>query len=219
LSIKKIVQSFQEELDEKDRVREEVLSNSRTVIRLSKQAVMATHRGELAEAERILGQALKSIDQIRGSSSKHQEFFYHGAVTAAFQEYAEAQTFYKLVKEGEFLNPKDFGIPTIPYLLGLADIVGELRRRALDRLRIGDLDGAEKCLQTMEGIYSELVSLGSVYHVASNLRRKCDVARRLIEETRGDVTLEARRDILKRSLENLEKRMAEKSKSPSSPEK
>lgn len=211
MSIKEIVQSFQEELDEKDRIREEVLLNSRTAIRLSKQAVMATHRGELAEAEKILNQALKSLNQIRGSSSKHQELFYHGAVTAAFQEYAEAQTFYKLVKEGELLDPKDFGIPTIPYLLGLADMVGELRRRALDRLRIGDLEGGEKCLQTMEDIYTELISLKSVYNLASSLRRKCDVARQLIEATRGDITVETRRDVLKRSLEDLEKRMAEKS--------
>ena len=214
MSIKEIVQSFQKELDEKDRIREEVLSNSRTVIRLSKQAVMATHRGELAEAEKILDQALKSLDQIRESSSKHQELFYHGAVTAAFQEYAEAQTFYKIVKEGEFLDPKDFDIPTIPYLLGLADMVGELRRRALDRLRIGDLEGAEKCLQTMEDIYAELMSLVSVYHLASGLRRKCDVARRLIEATRGEVTVETRRSVLKRSLEGLEKRIAEKSENP-----
>jgi len=71
----------------------------------------------------------------------------------------------------------------------------------------------------MESIYSELVSLGSVYHVASNLRRKCDIARRLIEETRGDVTLEARRDVLKRSLDDLEKRMAEKNSDSSSSEK
>lgn len=213
MSIKKIVQSFKKELDEKDRVREEVLLDSRTVIRLSKQAVMATHRSELAEAEKILDQALKSLDQIRESSSKHQELFYHGAVTTAFQEYAEAQTFYKLVKEGKFLKPKDFGIPTIPYILGLADMVGELRRRALDRLRIGDLEGAEKCLQTMENIYAELISLGSVYHLASKLRRKCDVARRLIEATRGDVTVETRRSILKKSLEDLEKRMTEKRKS------
>jgi len=212
LSIKKIIQSFQEELDEKYRIREEVLLNSRTIIRLSKQAVMATHRGEVAEAEKILGQALKSLDQIRESSSKHQELFYHGAVTAAFQEYAEAQTFYKFVKEGEFLDPKDFDIPTIPYLLGLGDVVGELRRRALDRLRVGDLEGAEGCLQTMENIYTELISLGSVYNLASSLRRKCDVARRLIEATRGEVTVETRRSVLKRSLEDLEKRMAEKRK-------
>jgi len=212
LSIKEIVQGFQKELDEKDRVREGVLSNSRTVVRLSKQAVMATHRGELAEAEKILDQALKSLDQIRESSSKYQELFYHGAVTVAFQEYAEAQIFYRLVKDGDFLDPKEFGIPAIPYLLGVADMVGELRRRALDRLRIGDLEGAEKCLQTMENIYAELISLKSVYNLASNLRRKCDVARHLIEATRGEVTVETRNSILKKSLEDLEKRITEKSK-------
>ena len=214
MSIKEIVQGFQKELDEKDRIREEVLSNSRTAVRLSKQAVMATHRGELAEAEKILDQALKSLDQIRESSSKYQELFYHGAVTVAFQEYAEAQTFYNFVKNGEFLDPKEFGIPTIPYLLGVADMVGELRRRALDRLRIGDLEGAETCLQMMEDIYTELISLKSVYNLASNLRRKCDVARHLIEATRGEVTVETRNSVLKKSLEDLEKKITEKSKNP-----
>ncbi len=209
MSIKGIVQSLQKDLDEKDEVREDVLSNSRAAIRLSKQAVMAAHRGELSEAEEMLGQALRLLNHIRDRSSKHREFFYHGAVTAAFQEYAEARTFYELVKEGDFLDPRDFGIPIVPYLLGLADVIGELRRRALDHLRAGDLRGSEKCLRIMEDIYSELISLRSVYNLAPSLRKKCDIARRLIEATRRDITVETRMSVLRMSLEGLEKRVPE----------
>jgi len=42
------------------------------------------------------------------------------------------------------------------------------------------------------------------------LRRKCDVARRIIETTRGDVTVEVRRSSLERSIKGLEKILGRK---------
>jgi predicted translin family RNA/ssDNA-binding protein len=39
----------------------------------------------------------------------------------------------------------------------------------------------------------------------SGLRRKCDVARRVIEATRGDVTAEVRRSILNNAMRELQK--------------
>jgi predicted translin family RNA/ssDNA-binding protein len=44
------------------------------------------------------------------------------------------------------------------------------------------------------------------------LRRKCDVARRIIETTRGDITIEARRDQLEESIRKLEKILGRKRK-------
>jgi predicted translin family RNA/ssDNA-binding protein len=38
----------------------------------------------------------------------------------------------------------------------------------------------------------------------SELRHKTDIARRIVETTRGDVTIEVRRSSLERSIEKLE---------------
>jgi translin len=98
-------------------------------------------------------------------------------------------------------------VPTPQYLLGLADAIGEFRRRALDSLRKRRLRQAEKCLQIMDDIYVELVSLEEAYNVVHELRRKCDIARRLIELTMGEITTEVRRSSLEKSIKLLEKRI------------
>ena len=59
----------------------------------------------------------------------------------------------------EFVSAEDLGIPADDYVLGLADVVGELRRLTLDALREGDVKKAEKYLETMDEIYIELLAL------------------------------------------------------------
>ena len=56
----------------------------------------------------------------------------------------------------------------------------------------------------MEHIYSELTALDDAYIIVKGLRRKGDVARRLIEITRGDITIEVRRNALEQSISRLE---------------
>ena len=102
-------------------------------------------------------------------------------------------------------------MPSIPYVLGLMDVIGELRRRSLDSLRKGDVKTAEKCLEIMEHIYVEITVMDDAYLLVPGLRRKCDIARGVIEITRGDVTMETRRSSLERSIEEL-KRIVEKEK-------
>ena len=54
--------------------------------------------------------------------------------------------------------------------------------------------------------------MDEAYMLVSGLRRKCDVARRIIEATRGDVTIEARRDSLEQSIRKLERILGRKRK-------
>ena len=99
-------------------------------------------------------------------------------------------------------------------LLGqVLHVVGEFRRRTLDSIRKGDVETAENCLQTMEHIYTELTNMDEGYLLVSGLRRKCDIARRIIESTRGDVTIETRRSSLEDSITELEKAVRRKPKS------
>jgi len=78
-------------------------------------------------------------------------------------------------------------------------------------LREADVEKAEKCLQIMDEIYTELMGMDEAYMLVPGLRRKCDIARRIIETTRGDVTQEARRSSLEKHLKRFEK-MAKKRK-------
>jgi translin len=103
------------------------------------------------------------------------------------------------------------------FVLGLADVVGEFRRLALDALREGDVAKGEKCLQTMDEIYVELEALDEAYMLVPGLRRKNDISRRIIESTRGDITQEVRRKVLEDRLRSFEQALEEKKSSKGQP--
>ncbi|MBE0512925.1 hypothetical protein IBX38_07735 [Candidatus Bathyarchaeota archaeon] len=210
--MKSILEKIQEELRKREGVREEVQKDMRRATRLSKQAILFTHQERFEDAKNLLEEASRIFSKLREASKGHPDLFHSGLVSAAFEEYAEAYTLLMLIEEDRFIGPEELGIPVISYVLGLGDVVGELRRRALDSIRKGKVEAAEKCLETMEHIYSELSAMDDAYLLVSGLRRKCDVARRLIEITRGDVTIEARRSALERSILKLEETIDKKKK-------
>jgi translin len=212
LSLKPLLGKIQEELREKEEVREKVQTAMRRATRLSKQAILFTHQERPRDAKKLLKEAGELFTELLETAKDHPDMVYMGMVDAAFQEYAEAQTLLHLIEENRFIDPTELGVPAVSYVLGLADVIGELRRRALDSLRKGDVKTAENCLQTMEHIYVELMSLDEAYMLVPGLRRKSDIARHIIEATRGDVTIEARRSSLEECIKNLEKIVKSKKK-------
>jgi len=212
VSLKSLLNKIQEELKKKEEVREEVQKDMRKATSLSKQAILFSHQERFEDARKFLEEAGKLFAKLREVSRDHPDLVYTGLVSVAFEEYAEAQTLLTLIEENRFIDPDELRIPAVSYVLGLGDVIGELRRRALDLLRRGNVEMAEKCLERMEHIYSELMAMNDAYLLVPGLRRKCDVARRVIEITRGDVTIEARRSSLERSIQRLEKTVGKKRK-------
>lgn len=205
MQLKTILNRIEKEVEEREDAKEKLYEAMRMATRLSKRAIFSVHKGRFEEAKKTLREAKTLFAKLHDIPETHQRLVYAGIVDAAFQEYTEAQVFLKLAEDGSFVGPEEIGAPATSYLLGLADVVGELRRRALDSLREGDAEEAEKSLEMMELIYDELVGMDKAMHTVSELRRKCDVARRIVEATRGDVTIEVRRDSLERSILRLEK--------------
>ncbi len=212
VSLRSFLRGIEEELKKRDEVHGMVQGDMRKVLRLSKQAILSVHQGRFDDARSSLEEADGLFAKLKDVSKDHPNLVYTGLVDAAFEEYAEARTFLRLVEDGRFVNPRKLGVPSVPYVLGLADVIGEFRRRALDSLRRGDVEAAEDCLRVMEEIYAELTAMDEAYFLVPGLRRKCDVARRVIESTRGDVTIEARRSSLERSIRGLEETLKEKGK-------
>lgn len=205
--LKKILCEIEKELMEREEIKDELYNVMRKATRLSKQAIFLVHKGQFKEAEKLLKETKKLFTKLHEVPVVHQKLVHVGIVNSAFQEFAEAKIFLKLVQDGKFVSPRKTGVPSTSYLLGLADVVGELRRRALDSLRKGDVKIAEKSLEIMELLYNELMVMDETLHIVSELRRKLDVARRIIEATRGDVTIEVRRSSLEHSIKGLEKLM------------
>jgi translin len=205
VSLKDILAKIQDELTEKDQVREELYRDMRKATRLSKQAIQVTHQERFDDAKALLDEAKTIFEKLQKTAENVPHILYSGSVGAAFEEHAEAQILLTLIQEDRFVTPKEIMVPATPYLLSLGDVIGELRRRALNLIRRGDVKDAENCLEKMEQIYGELTALDDAYIIVKGLRRKGDVARHLIEVTRGDITIEVRRNALEQSISKLEK--------------
>jgi translin len=106
------------------------------------------------------------------------------------------------LKERRVASLKEIGVESMPYILGVLDLIGELRRVALNHLRRGKSNEADKTLKTMEELYENLMSLDHTA-IVPTFRVKADATRRIIESTRGDVITEIRRMSLEESIRSL----------------
>ena len=203
-------ETLRKELDSKTASRDRGLASSRSAIRSCGNAIRALHRYETDVATGLLDEAQSHVDESRAALAEHPDVLYAGFLQDAEKELAEARITFALVTSGSLPTPEDVGVPVAPYLKGMAEAIGELRRHILDLMRHGELKRCEDLLASMDDIYHLLVSMDYPDGITHGLRRLTDVARSIIERTRGDFTTSTIQSALQRSLEehasNLEAR-------------
>ena len=148
-----------DELDRKNAAREQALRWSRELIRACANSIRAIHRREFGQADQLLGEANALNGQICAVLAEMGDLYWTGYVQDAQKELVEAHSIYALVRGDALPDPTRLGIAPAPFLNGLAEAVGELRRYLLDRLRRGEIEGCERVLGAMDDIYSLLVTL------------------------------------------------------------
>ena len=203
-SLETVIQEVKNELTEKNKIREDTHESMRKATSLSKQAILLIHQKKYGDAEKMVATAKEKISSLQDLAKEYPEIIYGGMFSATLQEYSEANIFLTLIKEARFVTPAEINVPSVDYVLGLADVIGEYRRLALDNLREGDVKKGEECLEIMDQVFIQLLALDEAYMLVPGLRRKSDVARRIIETTRGDITLEVRRKSLEDYLKRFE---------------
>jgi translin len=205
MSLDDVRQSVGARLDAKHRAREVGLSNARQAIRRCANAIRAVHRGDRKAADALLVEARELLDVAEATLAAHPDVYYAGFLQDAQKEYAEAQATRALVTGEPLPPPEDVGVGDAPYLNGLAEAVGELRRHLLDVLRAGDVARAGELFEAMEEIHAVLVDLDFPDAMTGGLRRSTDVARAIIERTRSDLTL----TVIQRDLADALRRRAD----------
>ncbi len=189
------------ELDSKYDARELALKNCRRIIRSSANAIRALHRGEGEAADALLSDVKALVAETEAPLSDHRDIYYAGFYYDAVKEYAEAELTRALLAGEPLPTPQDLRLDAVPYLKGLGEAVGELRRRLLDQLRRGRIEAAEGTFGRMETIIDLLTALDYPDGMTSGLRRTTDVARSLIERSRADLTMTAVQERVRRSID------------------
>lgn len=173
-------------LDGKTSARERGLSLARKVSGLSVEAIHHAHHDKLVEAEKKLGEAEKIVSELAGLLNSYPDL---GFVREAFQEFVEAKVFLSVLRGVPPPGYEELGVGPEPYLMGLADVLGELRRYTLSLLRKGCYSEAEKILGVMDGFADSLLLLRYPNAVVPGFRGKQDFVRGVVEKTRAEVTL------------------------------
>jgi translin len=198
----KDLKQIQESLTSFDEIREKMLAVSRVATRLSDWSIIQMHRNDMERAEISLKEAKEALVQIRDLVKNTPELRQTGSVLVAYQEYVEAVLLRGLLKEGKLASLKEVDVEPVPYILGILDLIGELRRVTLNHLRRGKGNEADKTLKVMEELYEAVLTLDHTA-IVPTFRVKTDAARRIIESTRGDVITEIRRMSLEEAIRDL----------------
>ncbi len=188
-SLSEILTSIRQRLDRKEELREQVLPLARQLIRESAALIKNAHRKEWNEAQNRRKVLIEAVSDLKVKLAEAPDLWFAGFVQDALKEVAEACIVYALLRDEPVPSPEDLGIDDAPYLNGLLEAMGELRRATLDAIRSEDLSTAEKFLAVMDEVYFEAMTFDQADAVTQGARRRTDALRAILERTRSDITL------------------------------
>jgi translin len=207
MNIDQLVAGCVAQIEASHGAREQAIGASRALIRQCANSIRAAHRGEFAEAERLLGEAGETVARIAAATAGQPDIRFAGYTQDALKEYVEAHLVLAFLDGRAAPAAAALGVEAAPYLNGLAEAASELRRAILDGLRRGETARAETLLRAMDDVYSALVTVDYPDAITGGLRRTTDALRAVLERTRGDVTAAIRQDQLTAAMRELEGRL------------
>ncbi len=209
--LEQIAENIHQSFDIRTAARDRALAQTRLLTRHCANAIRAVHRDEHDLVEQHLAEARQLAELLHTELAQFPDLFYAGYTQDALKEFAEANLVYALIDDRPIPTPAELSLQDSTYLQGLAETVGELRRRSLDVLLNDHPQEAERLLGHMDDIYAVLVTMDYPDAITGGLRRLTDVARSIIERTRGDVTMSLQQDRLEHSLAKLKEQLESQS--------
>jgi len=202
-NVEESLKKISEELDTLEERRTRILNESRDILSLARRTIVDIHLSKINDAEKKILQIDKILKELRKVAGNDLGKYMIPSET----EYVEAKVLHSIIRKQPLPSHKELSVNNISYLLGLGDVVGEVKRLVYDRIRIGKGSEALDLFDLMERIYILLSPLATYDNIAQGIRRKLDVCRILIEDTRSAVTEEIRRVELMETTNRLYKKI------------
>ncbi|MFH1257344.1 MAG: hypothetical protein ABIG96_06505 [Candidatus Micrarchaeota archaeon] len=169
-------------LDGREKDQDVVLRMSREIIRDCAKAIRSIHTKDFAEADALI----KQIDAKVTDLKAHDAEFRHIS-QQCYQEIVEIKVLDAIYKRKEIPDFEDLGVEYQPWLSGLADVSGELRRALQLSLREGNKTDAEYYFKVMNEIYDDLMILKYSGSLVGSLKHKQDMMRAQVEQARSEM--------------------------------
>ncbi|MFH1448327.1 MAG: hypothetical protein ABIG39_05680 [Candidatus Micrarchaeota archaeon] len=170
------------ELKKKESVQDSLLRLTRELVRDCSISVKLIHSGDLKRAAVQHKKAKGMLIRIQ----KLEAGFKH-LVAQSYQEYVEISILLAIVKKEDIPTHSDLNVPFGPYMTGLCDCIGELRRQMLEELRHGNRNNAEYYFERMNWMYEITMPLRFSNSLLPGFRKKQDVARVQVENARSEL--------------------------------
>ena len=203
------MKKIEQVLNEKDDLREKALKKCRDIIRECRKGIKKLHNEDVEEAKKNIKKAEKILVELKEEIEAHPDIMTAGYMENAMQEVAEAEIFLAIVEDKKLPNPEDINVSYTSYLLGLADVVGELRRKGVYLLKEGSIEDVEKILAIMEEICDKLMEFDYPSGLLP-IKRKQDVIKKILEKMRGEVAIFKKSKELENKIEVVLRRLRKK---------
>ncbi|XAR65315.1 hypothetical protein NMG60_11009400 [Bertholletia excelsa] len=196
-SMKDAFGKYADYLNQLNDKRERVVKASRDITINSKKVIFQVQRISKYNREEVIEKAEKDLAAVTAQyvarlvkELEGTDFWkLRRAYSPGVQEYVEAATLCKFCKTGTLLNLDEINAALLPlsdpsheplqinvldYLLGLADLTGELMRLAIGRISDGELEFAEKICKFVREIHRELTLLAPNMDDSFEMKTKMD---------------------------------------------
>ena len=195
-NVKSSLPMISKNLEKTNSKREFLIKNNRETVILCSQAIISIHKNDLSTAKKKIAKAKSELTKLKQKSTGDLIRY----IITPEQEFVEAASLLAVIEGKEIPSVKSLKVSDESYILGLLDCIGEIKRQVIDKIRVGDSRRATKLFDIMENLYLLLYPFASYDKIVKEARRKLDVNRMLVEETRSVLTEEIRRQELIKAI-------------------
>ena len=195
-NVKSSLPLISKNLEKTNSKREFLIKNNRETVILCSQAIISIHKNDLNAAKKKIAKAKSELTKLKQKTSGNLVRY----IITPEQEFVEAASLLAVIEGKEIPSVKSLNVSDESYILGLLDCIGELKRKVIDKIRVGDSKRATQLFDVMENLYLLLYPFASYDKIVKETRRKLDVNRMLVEETRSVLTEEIRRQELIKAI-------------------
>ena len=195
-NVKSALPLISKNLEKTNSKREFLIKNNRETVILCSQAIISIHKNDLSTAKKKIAKAKSELTKLKQKSAGDLVRY----IITPEQEFVEAVSLLAVIEGKDIPSVKSLKVSDESYILGLLDCIGEIKRQVIDKIRVGDSRRATQLFDIMENLYLLLYPFASYDKIVKEARRKLDVNRMLVEETRSVLTEEIRRQELIKAI-------------------
>ena len=188
-NVKSSLPLISKNLEKTNSKREFLIKNNRETVILCSLAIISIHKNDLSTAKKKIAKAKSELTKLKQKSAGDLVRY----IITPEQEFVEAVSLLAVIEGKDIPSVKSLKVSDESYILGLLDCIGEIKRQVIDKIRVGDSRRATQLFDIMENLYLLLYPFASYDKIIKEARRKLDVNRMLVEETRSVLTEEIRR--------------------------